>query len=46
MYQWKEESHSESQDNLGGSETTTTTYPYDKIWSDSPIDSSYFKKPE
>jgi len=46
MYQWKEESHSESQDNLGGSETTTTTYTYDKIWSDSPIDSSYFKKPE
>jgi hypothetical protein len=46
MYQWKEESRSETKTNLGGSEETVTTYSYSKAWDDSEIDSSDFEKPE
>lgn len=46
MYQWEERKESHSEKNLGGSETTTTTYHYDKKWSDSLISSSGFRKPE
>lgn len=42
MYQWKEKSESKSTDNYGGSQTTTTTYTYSKVWDDSPINSSSF----
>jgi hypothetical protein len=45
MYQWKEESHSETTKKLGGGEETTTTYSYSKEWDDSPIDSGAFKQP-
>lgn len=45
MYQWKEESRSETKTNLGGSETTETVYSYTKVWSSSAIDSSGFKQP-
>ena len=45
MFQWKEESHSETTKKLGGGEETTTTYTYSKEWDDSPIDSSAFKQP-
>lgn len=46
MYQWKE-TKSESKDkNLGGSETTKTTYSYAKQWSASLIDSAQFKQRE
>ena len=46
MYQWKE-TKSESKDkNLGGSETTKTTYSYAKQWSESLIDSAQFKQRE
>jgi Transmembrane protein 43 len=44
MYQWKESSQSKTEKNLGGSETTETTYTYEKTWSDDAIDSSGFKK--
>jgi hypothetical protein len=45
MYQWKEESTSTSQQNIGGSKTTETKYTYQKEWSSTPIDSSHFKVP-
>jgi hypothetical protein len=45
MYQWKEESKSETKKNLGGSEETVTTYSYSKAWVDRPIDSGSFKQP-
>ena len=46
MYQWKEESKSETTKKLGGGEETVTTYSYSKVWDDSQIDSSEFKKPD
>lgn len=42
MYQWKEHKQTERQNNMGGSETETTTYSYNKIWSDRLIDSNRF----
>lgn len=41
-YQWKEHKKEESHDNYGGSQTTTTTYTYDKTWSKDMIRSSGF----
>lgn len=45
MYQWKEESRSETRKTLGGGEETVTTYTYSRVWADSPQDSSSFKQP-
>jgi hypothetical protein len=45
MYQWVEDSESKTEKNLGGSETTTTTYSYKKEWRSSEVDSSNFKQP-
>lgn len=45
MFQWKEESKSETTKKLGGGEETTTTYTYSKEWDDSAINSSDFKQP-
>jgi hypothetical protein len=45
MYQWKESKKVTSQENWGGSETTTTTYSYSREWSDHAIDSSNFAYP-
>ncbi len=42
MYQWYEEEHEECHDNYWGSEDCTTTYTYDKKWSDNAISSSSF----
>ncbi|NBX51334.1 hypothetical protein EBT25_15760 [bacterium] len=42
MYAWEQESKSESQTNLGGSETTTTTYNYQKAWTED-IGFSYYR---
>jgi Transmembrane protein 43 len=36
MFQWTEQKSTRSQKNLGGSETTETTYSYHKEWSDHP----------
>lgn len=46
MYQWKEESRSETRKNLGSSEETVTTYSYVREWSSSRNDSSKFRRPE
>lgn len=46
MYQWKEESRSETRRNVGGSEETVTTYEYVRTWSTTRYDSSRFKRPE
>lgn len=45
MYAWVEETEEESNTNLGGSETTTTTYNYKKEWTDAPKDESTFEYP-
>jgi hypothetical protein len=42
MFQWSEESESETNKKLGGGETTKTTYKYKRDWADKPIDSSKF----
>lgn len=42
MFQWTEESESESSKRLGGGETTKTTYKYKRNWVDRPVDSSRF----
>ena len=43
MYQWREMSESNTETNLGGSQTTTTTYTYEKTWSSSLINSNSFQ---
>ena len=43
MYQWRENSSTETKKELGGGETTTTTYTYDLTWSESLISSSSFQ---
>jgi hypothetical protein len=45
MYQWEEESATKSQQNVGGSKTTETTYTYKRDWSAQPVDSGHFKVP-
>jgi hypothetical protein len=42
MYQWRENSSTKTEERLGGGETTTTTYSYEKVWSEVEIDSSKF----
>lgn len=44
MYQWEEKTHTKTEKKTGGSETTTTTYTYEKTWKDALIDSSKFKE--
>jgi len=44
MYQWTQQSKSETKKELGGSEETVTTYTYSKRWEDRAIDSSNFKQ--
>jgi len=46
VYQWKETSSTREETNMGGSQTSTTTYSYDKAWSPNLIDSGRFKHPE
>ncbi len=43
MYAWVEKTSSNSDTNLGGSETTETTYTYAKEWTSSPSSSGNFK---
>lgn len=45
MYQWRETSKSETRTKIGGGEETVTTYSYDKVWSEDPINSANFKQP-
>ncbi len=46
MYQWVEQTKSETRDKLDGSKETVTTYEYKKEWSNTYHDSGEFKKPE
>ena len=46
MYQWKQSSSSKTKNNVGGSETKTTEYRYEKVWSSSHIPSGNFRKPQ
>lgn len=46
MFSWIEESKSDSKTNVGGSETTQTTYTYRKDWTTTPASTSNFKIPE
>ncbi|MDQ0318412.1 putative membrane protein (Fun14 family) [Pararhizobium capsulatum DSM 1112] len=43
MYQWVEDSKSETKKTLGGGEETVTTYSYRKEWQSRSIDSSDFR---
>jgi Transmembrane protein 43 len=42
MFQWEEQSKTETHENIGGSKTTTTTYTYRRAWLDHPVDSNRF----
>jgi hypothetical protein len=46
MYQWHERKESKTERKVGGSEETTTTYTYEKVWAPGAIASSGFKHPE
>lgn len=46
MFAWEESKQSDSERNVGGSETTKTTYSYTTDWTANPEDSSRFKVPE
>jgi len=46
MYQWKENEEKKTEKQTGGKTVTTTTYKYEKKWSDDLIESSSFKHPE
>jgi len=45
VYQWKEDSRTETRKNLGGSEDKVTTYTYTQVWSEPRIDSGRFHEP-
>jgi hypothetical protein len=46
IYQWVEDTKTEKKEKVGGSEETKTTYTYDKKWTDKPVNSADFKKPQ
>lgn len=46
MYAWVEKTESKSKKDLGGSETTETTYTYVKEWVENPSSSGDFRYPE
>ncbi len=43
MYQWREESRTESRNRVGGGQENVTTYSYSRVWSANPYDSSRFR---
>jgi hypothetical protein len=45
IYQWVENTKSETKTKVGGGEETITTYTYEKKWVEKPQNSSEFKKP-
>lgn len=45
MYQWQEESHSETTTKIGGSTETVTEYSYSKAWLPKLVSSNTFKHP-
>jgi hypothetical protein len=46
MYAWVEKVTEKSQTNVGGSETTTTTYDYVMEWTDGPMSASEMQYPD
>jgi hypothetical protein len=44
-YQYKEITHSETKDKIGGGQETITTYTYEKDWTGSPTNSGSFQDP-
>lgn len=44
MYQWKQNESSKTEKQLGGGTKKTTVYTYEKVWSDKPVNSAYFKE--
>lgn len=46
VYQWKENTKSNTKEKLGGGTETATTYTYSQDWSDRLIDSSSFQEAE
>jgi len=44
MYQWKENEDRDTEKKVGGGTRTTTTYSYEKVWSDALISSGSFKQ--
>ncbi len=46
VYAWSEEKTANSQSEMGGSQTTETTYTYKKVWTKDPEDSTRFYSPE
>ena len=46
MYQWVEESKSETKTKIGGGEETVTTYTYSRDWRPDYVDSAKFKQPD
>jgi len=45
MYAWEETKTTKSQTNVGGSETETTTYTYNLVWTENPESSGNFRQP-
>jgi len=45
MYQWQEKSQSTTEKKVGGSTEKTTTYSYEKVWSETLLSSNDFKEP-
>jgi len=46
MYQWEETKTTNTRRTKGGGQKTTTTYSYERVWSDRPIKSFGFAKPD
>jgi hypothetical protein len=44
MYQWKEKKRTEEREKLGGGKERITTYSYEKVWDDEPINSGNFQE--
>ncbi len=46
MYQWRENRSRDTKDNWGGSQTVTTSFSYEKVWSTTGYNSRSFKVPQ
>jgi len=46
MYQWQEQTSTETQTRMGGGQDMVTTYTYRRVWQEGRIDSSRFRQPD
>ena len=46
MLQWTEKQETEAESNVGGSQTRRTRYTYETAWSETPVDSTKFNRPD